>query len=177
METNRDLSNRLTYRYVLDGRAEVQVSTRAEIHELIERGNRIKRRAATAMNQRSSRAHTLVFLTLSTSAPTWGTGKQLPPIRSSCGNVLTFCTDVGNENRRTSHRVSRICLADLGGSEKLSKSKANEGTLGAGKVPWAEYYASRVRLKEATAINGGLFVLKRCMECLNHISAGEIDVR
>eukprot|EP00958_Prasinococcus_capsulatus_P030136 scaffold7946_cov403-Prasinococcus_capsulatus_cf.AAC.8 len=142
-------------RYVLDGRAQVEVASHAEIQDLISKGNAIKRRAATAMNDRSSRAHTLLFLTLATS--------YVVPEQGSAGD-------------RCVERVSRLCLADLGGSEKLSKSKAHEGALGAGKVPWTEYYASRSRLNEATAINSGLFALKRCMESLNRISAGDSGV-
>lgn len=57
-----------------------------------------KRRAATAMNERSSRAHTLIQL-------------------------LLVQTDV----RRGVRMRSLLCLADLGGSEQVKKSKVRAG--------------------------------------------------
>lgn len=45
------------HRYVLEGRSAVPVTTFDEIANLIRKGNKQKRRAATAMNDRSSRAH------------------------------------------------------------------------------------------------------------------------
>jgi hypothetical protein len=63
---------------------------------LLAAAERFKRKAATAMNERSSRAHSLVMLSLVQRAN-------------------------GTEKR------SRLFLADLGGSEKLSRSKAADG--------------------------------------------------
>lgn len=70
-----------------------------------------------------------------------------------------------------------LILADLGGSEKLTKSGANEGVKGpgaidaggeeeVGRVTWDEYYKSRERVMETTNINKGLLVLKRCVYAL-----------
>ena len=62
---------------------------------------------------------------------------------------------------------SRLFLADLGGSERLKKSLANEGVAAPGTVPWAEYYESRRRLTEALNINSGLLALKQCVDALH----------
>eukprot|EP00667_Euglena_gracilis_P006589 EG_transcript_6648 len=51
-------------RAVLDGTARVSVSNETELEELLLVGEQAKRRAATLMNDRSSRAHTLLLLTL-----------------------------------------------------------------------------------------------------------------
>ena len=59
-----------------------------------------KRQAATLMNNRSSRAHSLVVLSITTTDP------------------LLDCKV-----------TSKLFLADLGGSEKLTQSKADDGTL------------------------------------------------
>lgn len=70
-----------------------------------------------------------------------------------------------------------LSLVDLGGSERVSKSKAHEGIKAAGgvdagdgeanKVSWQEYYHSRERLTETNNINQGLLALKRCVQALN----------
>lgn len=83
-------------RYVLDGNAEKIVSSFDDAVNLLNEGELQKRTASTAMNERSSRAHTLLILTL----------KQKV---DNLGQVVT----------------SRLFLVDLGGSENLKKSKAN----------------------------------------------------
>ena len=134
-------------RYVADGDASVDVRTAEDIARVLETGDAQKRRAATAMNDRSSRAHAVFSLTLTQTMD--GDGVVSP--RQNSSRQLR----------------SRLCLVDLGGSEKLTKSRANEGARGAGTVPWSEYYASRARLTEATNINVGLLALKRCVDALH----------
>ena len=125
-------------RYVLDGHAEQPVATMADVTKALTKGDAQKRRSATAMNDRSSRAHAVFVVTLTQTDE--ATGRELN---------------------------SRLCLADLGGSEKLNKSKANDNLLMMGTVPWAEYYASRQLLTEAVNINAGLLSLKRCIDALH----------
>jgi kinesin family protein 5 len=140
-------------RYVADGDASVDVRTAEDIARILKTGDAQKRRAATAMNDRSSRAHAVFSLTLTQTVETLETLETLATPGESPG-----------ESRQMR---SRLCLVDLGGSEKLSKSRANEGARGAGTVPWAEYYASRARVTEATNINVGLLALKRCVDALH----------
>ena len=72
--------------------------------ELLQRAEAAKRRAATLMNARSSRAHSLLFLNLvQTTIPR----KQLP-----------------GEDAEPITKRSQLCLADLGGSEQVKKSGA-----------------------------------------------------
>ena len=52
------------HRWVLEGRADVPIDSAAAAASLIARGDACKRRAATAMNERSSRAHSLFILSL-----------------------------------------------------------------------------------------------------------------
>lgn len=81
----------------------------------------------------------------------------------------------------TEAKESLLFLADLGGSEKLTKSKANEGVKAAGgidageeevvgRVNWEQYYKSRERMTETSNINKGLLVLKRCISALRSSS-------
>lgn len=104
------------------------------------------------MNSRSSRAHTMLVFRL----------KQ-------------------KNQHMAEEKESLLLMADLGGSEKLTKSGANEGVKTAGginageeedvgRVSWGEYYKSRERVAETTNINKGLLVLKRCVYALRDAS-------
>lgn len=83
-------------RYVLEGAAERKVGSFDDAMELLNEGETEKRIASTAMNERSSRAHTLLILTLRQSEV---------------------------ETKKT--KESKLFLVDLGGSESLKKSRAN----------------------------------------------------
>jgi kinesin family protein 5 len=97
----------------------------AELERLLRRGEAQKRQAATAMNERSSRAHSLLYLRLL---------QQRPAGRA--GGVAEV--------------ESALCLADLGGSEQVKKSRV-----------------SGARLSEAININRGLLSLKNCISALH----------
>jgi kinesin family protein 5 len=140
-------SQRIGHRCILNGQCDCAVSSRKDLIDLLAKGALNKRQASTAMNEHSSRAHTLVILRLRQRAP-------------------------GKEH----FMESTLSLADLGGSERVKKSKANEtirnpGSLKAGdeefaKVTWAEYYQGRERITETNYINKGLLALKRCIYAL-----------
>lgn len=107
-------------RAVLDGCMRVIVNSMEHMESLLQRGEAAKRYAATAMNGRSSRAHSLLILTLT----------------QTVGSIKA---------------VSNLCLADLGGSEQLTKSGA-----------------TGERMHEAIGINKGLLALKQCIRALNN---------
>eukprot|EP00928_Gymnodinium_smaydae_P005921 TRINITY_DN12052_c0_g1_i1.p1 TRINITY_DN12052_c0_g1~~TRINITY_DN12052_c0_g1_i1.p1 ORF type:complete len:800 (-),score=126.54 TRINITY_DN12052_c0_g1_i1:154-2553(-) len=139
-------TDRVGHRYVLDGHTECDVDSWEEVREMLEKGDRAKRLAATAMNERSTRAHTLLVLSLTQTTPS------------------------GLKIR------SKLFLADLGGSEKVSKSKADAGTVAPvivvggveqNRVGWQEYYHHRKRIQETLHINKGLFALKKVIEALH----------
>lgn len=111
-------------RAALDGRAGVKVTNTAELEALLRRGDAAKARAATRMNERSSRAHALLLLTLSQTLPATG----------------------GPEVKVTSQMV----LADLGGCEQLKKS----GAVGERKKEAVQINVGLLALKECiTALN------------------------
>jgi hypothetical protein len=154
-------------RFVLEGYCDRPVGTLSEVQDVLKTGEERKRKAATAMNEHSSRAHTLFILSLEQTDRT--------------GDVV--------------HK-SKMFLADLGGSEDLKKSKVNEGlaiatakgekdsdnrdgnnnddTAAAEAAAELEMQlemervaAQKDRLKEAQNINYGLFALKMVIEALN----------
>lgn len=108
---------------VLDGRCAVVIPSPEDAQLLLRTAEQRKRRAATAMNERSSRAHSLLILEL----------------RQTVADVQIH---------------SKLCLADLGGSEKLKKS----GVTG-------------VQAAEAVAINLSLLALKKCITAKNEGAA------
>jgi len=114
-------SRAASHAYVLDQSTQEKVETLDQLLGFLGEGEKHKMYASTAMNQRSTRAHYLVFLTL----------------RQHCKETNVEFT-------------SRLCLADLGGSERLKKSQAT------GK-----------QMVKATAINMGLLALKQCVDALN----------
>ena len=136
------------HRWVLDGRVDVPVDSVERAMEVIAQGDRCKRRAATAMNARSSRAHALFIISLSQSLSEGGHSQQSSPgaaqhvAGGANGDVVT----------------TKLFLADLGGSEKLSKSQAAdeikslvslEGGEEKGRISWKEYYEARRTLQES----------------------------
>jgi len=155
-------TDRVGHRYVLDGHTQLSVESLAEIDELLRVGDEAKRRAATAMNERSTRAHTIFVLSLAVQSPGLAPG-----------------TGGGAAGATPTRRLSRFFFADLGGSEQLSKSKADEGTQAPvmvvggeelSRLSWQEYYSTRQRVQETLNINKGLFSLKRVIEALHQRS-------
>mmetsp|Transcript_22545 Transcript_22545/g.28908 ORF Transcript_22545/g.28908 Transcript_22545/m.28908 type:complete len:714 (-) Transcript_22545:1236-3377(-) len=159
--------NRATaQRNVLSGGVEVCVSSLEEIQRLLQIGESQKRKAATAMNKRSTRAHSLFILTLH---------------QHSCESNVSL--------------KSKLFLVDLGGSEKTKKSKIEPGksthlnvlkntmggTLDFDQIPNENQVNQKVYTKdihstgfvqshcmrEAIHINLGLMALKSCVEALN----------
>ena len=112
---------------------EAKVTGAGDIGALLKEGEEQKRKAATAMNERSTRAHSVFVVRLTQVDP--ATGVEV---------------------------TSRLFLADLGGSEKLDKSEANAMIVSKQEAgTFAQYYALRARLQETNNINIGLFALKR----------------
>lgn len=187
-------TDRVGHRYVLDGNVDVVVDGgMAQVRELLRKGDAEKRRSVTAMNERSTRAHAVIVLSLS---------QRL--VRGAADERLV---------------ESKLFLGDLGGSEKISKSKTDDGTKpkvmleanpdapalsegevakrgwvdvdgnwvesdgGGGmaaagqwtetnRISWAEYNESRRKLQETVHINLGLFALKRCIAALLRRQSG-----
>jgi hypothetical protein len=130
-------------RFVLNGAAEQVVHNTKDILDLLAKGEATKRKAVTAMNDRSTRAHSLFILTL----------KQ----RSFRNSSVTI--------------TSKLFLADLGGSEQVKKSLIDSGIMREGlDNQFSVGFQLGDRMREAIYINLGLLALKRCIEALNNKS-------
>eukprot|EP00927_Polykrikos_kofoidii_P074444 TRINITY_DN70435_c0_g1_i1.p1 TRINITY_DN70435_c0_g1~~TRINITY_DN70435_c0_g1_i1.p1 ORF type:complete len:675 (-),score=133.93 TRINITY_DN70435_c0_g1_i1:277-2301(-) len=127
--------------HLLSGGLEIGIKDRDELLAALAHGASRKRCAKTAMNEQSTRAHTILVFRLQQQRPGVTVGE--PPV------------------------TSLLFLADLGGSERVTKSHANEDAKSAGTAPWSEYYHSRRRLTETNHINQGLLSLKRCIRALD----------
>ena len=119
-------------RYVLDGSSEFNVESLSDTLHLLSKGEKQKRKAATAMNDRSSRAHSIFIITL----------------KQKCQNTGVTA-------------ISRLFLADLGGSEQLKKSLPHDYGNEQDNI-----YERKQRVREAVNINLGLLALKQCVEAL-----------
>lgn len=148
-------TDRVGHRYVLDGHTEVAVDSWSEVEAYLRAGDDVKRRAATAMNERSTRAHTILVLSLAVH----GRGLATSP-----------------DGEVGSPHTSRFIFADLGGAEQLTKSQADADTkapvtviggVEQSRLTWDEFYRHRQRLQETLNINKGLFSLKRVIEALH----------
>lgn len=160
---------------VHSGCNDVVVESADHAAQLLQTASEARRRAATAMNERSSRAHTLLLLTLVQTPMDSRQAVQLDTHLS-----LRFREPLAGEDvsRRWVARTAdgldscawklalrkrveaSLCIADLGGCERLKKSRV------AGE-----------RLLEATHINKGLLALKRVITALNqrrrHVPFGD----
>jgi kinesin family member 5 len=165
-------SKAASQQYVLSGSAEVPIVDMADIVRILRQGEQQKRRAATAMNDRSTRAHGIFILNL---------------IQRDLSSGVTV--------------TSKLFLADLGGSEQVKKSGVEPGqskihgiqplsftqqellsnhrdhdgsvapipTGGTGEaLTFSTGFEFSERMRETVYINLGLLALKKCIESLNN---------
>lgn len=134
-------------RYVLDGHTSRSIHCAGDLDSAITSGLQYRSVGSHEMNAASSRSHTILILEYYERRWTPGDGAN------------------GERLARTRH--SKLMFVDLGGSEKIHKSKVNDGISSAGSCTWSAYYEQRKRLYETININTGLFALKRCIDALN----------
>lgn len=157
-------SKAASQQFVLSGAAEQPVNCIEDIRRLLHVGEAQKRRAATALNDRSTRAHSIFILTL----------RQRREVRNGVSV---------HEPSRITTLTSKMFLADLGGSEQVKKSKvevgqskkisASEGLKtqendkSSDETLYSTGFEMAERMREAVYINLGLLALKKCIEALN----------
>ena len=143
-------------RCILDGNVEVTVESIEQVMRLLREGEAQRRKASTAMNSRSSRAHSIFIVSL----------------KQKCIN-----------SGKSIH--SKLFLADLGGCEQTKKSIIDAGqskhieelkrqdsgnelpTSDAGESKNSVGFVKSDRMREAVYINLGLMSLKSCVQALS----------
>lgn len=151
--------------FVLGGAAEVNVNDYEDIIRELKNGEKQKRRAATALNEHSTRAHSIFIISLNQTCITTGI-----------------------------NRVSKLFLVDLGGSEQAKKSNIAAGSSQhidllkkeyqmsqgngdgdklslrnhnqEGNTAFSTGFVKSDRMREAVHINLGLMSLKKCVTAL-----------
>ncbi|KAL7522936.1 hypothetical protein ACHAWX_007672 [Stephanocyclus meneghinianus] len=146
-------------RSVLDGSAEVPVANISEVMHLLSIGEAQKRKATTAMNLRSSRAHTVFIVSLKQEC--LDTGKII--------NSKLFLADLGGCEQTKKSDLAAGKSNHIEALKELSKGVQIDVMLQDAKKG-AEYSTGFVksdRMREAVYINLGLMSLKSCVEALN----------
>lgn len=128
----------------LVGCSKWEVGSMTEALDVLVRGEQYKHRAATLMNERSSRAHTLFVATIVQTFTPAVAGRSNPGGKVDGGAAAQGATRKGAVVLQ-----SQLCMADLAGCEQIKKSGA-EGQ----------------RRKEAVGINSSLLVLGKCISAL-----------
>jgi hypothetical protein len=144
-------------RRVLEGQYGKEVGNLAEVNQLLSIGEAQKRVSATAMNERSSRAHSLFILSLDQQHQTLASRAS-----ASHRHINGMPQRQGRHSRidgRTMHR-STLILADLGGSEQLRRSKADAGITkmaGRSDKEGAPYSVIRIQTADGTVRSARVF--------------------
>jgi hypothetical protein len=110
---------------VLDGECDsAPLATMEEAAALLARGSAQKRRSATAMNEFSTRAHAVIVLSLTQRV------QSAAAATAAASDIMPRPGQPPPPPPPPPHReiTSKLFLADLGGSEKVSKSHADEGS-------------------------------------------------
>ena len=132
--------------FVLQGAQQLKLETIDDALALLQAGEARKRFAATAMNEHSSRAHTVFLLSLTQVAKSTGP----PTPGNAAGAAGAEVEEVVEEEGAGTMLTSQLALVDLAGCEQLSQSKA------VGQ-----------QLREAVGINSSLLVLGKCITALS----------
>jgi len=152
--------------YVLGGAAETPVYSMDDISTILKVGDSQKRRAATAMNDRSSRAHAIFILTLKQTAPS-GTVACSKLFMADLGG----CEQVKKSGVKASDRDVKEIMAGTANSLAAVRASSARGATGAEGSEEDNSFSTGFRMadrmREAVNINLGLLSLKQCIEALN----------
>lgn len=125
---------------------EYQIENYGDFLNYLTRGNSHRSTASTSMNDKSSRSHAIITLSLKQTKFMHGDSEM---------NNTTDANDVyiGDAEEEM---ISNIKLVDLAGSERLAKTKV---------------FGQQDRMKEGSLINKSLTVLGRCINLLSNNSS------
>ena len=121
----------------------------------LKKGEKQKREAATALNDRSSRAHSLVIFTLC---------QQCKETNISRTSKL-FLVDLGGCEQTKKSEIVSGCMTKIG--QPISTNSVNPiNKIPVGESQYSTGFVKSDRMREAVYINLGLMALKSCVEAL-----------
>lgn len=156
-------------RFVLSGTVEVPVCTVSDVIYSLEMGEKQKRKAATAMNDRSSRAHSIFIITLCQKCETTGISRTSKLFLVDLGGCEQ--TKKSNVNSGSSKHFERLKLetmtdnAIIGDNSERNNDEVGE-ILDENKNLYSTGFVQSDRMREAVYINLGLMALKNCVNAL-----------
>ena len=143
-------------RCVLDGNVDVTVESTDHVMRLLREGEAQRRRASTAMNSRSSRAHSIFIITLKQTS--LNSGKSI--------HSKLFLADLGGCEQTKKSQIDAgqskhiEALKNSNSSSELTTSNIADAKDGVG-------FVKSDRMREAVYINLGLMSLKSCVKALS----------
>ena len=171
-----------SHRFVLHGKAaEVPVRDFTDICKLLDIGERRKRKATTAMNQRSSRAHSIFILSMKQVCMTTDVerasqffmvdlGGCEQTKKSNIESGLSKHWDIQREKRQDQNIVSASQSDSRHIDGNINRREESAPSLGSRHRSINEYsigFVKSDRMREAVYINLGLMALKSCVRALN----------
>ncbi|KAG2374384.1 hypothetical protein C9374_010954 [Naegleria lovaniensis] len=104
----------------VEGLTEVVVRTPKEIYQLIERGRKGRAKAATKLNEESSRSHAVFIIVAEHLERSVSNEEDI-----DCANADAITGKQGTHEVKESYRIGKLNLVDLAGSERVSVSGAS----------------------------------------------------
>ena len=152
--------------FVMNGAAERIVSNVSEVMEALKIGERQKRKAATAMNDRSSRAHSIFIINLTQDCRTTGICRTSKLFLVDLGGCeQTKKSDIASGKSKHFERLKKRTLSNLNTESNLS---IHENVLSDDETvdEYSVGFRKSERMREAVNINLGLMSLKACVNAL-----------
>lgn len=148
-------------RFVLSGAAECEVQNVDDVVKALEEGEKQKRKAATALNERSSRAHSIVMISLNQVCKETGVSHDSTLFLADLGGCeQTKKSDIVSGTSKHFDNLRLEALQNDGQDEESEVSQNNEQSL------YSTGFVKSNRMREAVYINLGLMALKSCVEAL-----------
>ncbi len=154
-------------RFVLSGAAELPVHTVSDVLTSLRLGDKQKRKAATAMNERSSRAHSIFIVTLRQKCEQTGvsrTSKLFLVDLGGCEQTKKSNVESGS-SKHFEHMKREIMMSE---DDSTGQDVENDGIVtgsDSGQLHSTGFVKSD-RMREAVYINLGLMALKNCVNAL-----------
>ena len=159
------------HRFVLSGAAEVMVTNVKDVMKLLRIGEAQKRKAATAMNARSSRAHSIFIVTLKQVCKTTEISRTSKLFMADLGGCeQTKKSDIKPGSSKHYDRLKQEMLTTHKSDDNRTANTEERESFNSNIDGTKEYsigFVKSDRMREAVHINLGLLALKVCVTALN----------